>query len=300
MPFVDDAGCRLWYRVTGRGEPLVLTGGFGLLHDQYEFVRRQLARQFTVLDWNYRGAGNSDRSWPGGTYHLDRWVDDLEAIVAHLGWRDVALWGTSTGSPISIRYAARYGKRVRALVTYPMFKADVGFRKAFEGFQYVAETFGYQALAALTSWIGCAAHNVLTGRGGRLALWEEASFRRNFAIENLNETLAIFANNDLTGDLRRIKVPTLLLLGDSGNLGAKTPAVRALVQEFRAHVRHAQVRTIPGGGGTYCMIEEPRATAAAVAGFLTQTKSTRARGRARGSRPAAASTGSIRKRGDMP
>ena len=275
MAYVNDAGCRLWYRVAGQGAPLVLTGGFGLLHDQYEFVHRELARHCTVLDWNYRGAGLSDRAWPGATFNLDRWVDDLETVLAHLGWRDVALWGTSTGSPISIRYTARYQARVRALITYPMFKADINFRAAFKGFQMVAETFGYQALAALTAWIGCASHNVLTARGGQIARWEEASFKRNFAIENLQETMAIFANNDLTGDLKKIKVPTLLLLGDSGNLGAKTPGVQALLAEFRRHVRHAEVQTIAKAGGTYCMIEEPKATAAAVLRFLQ--KSTRPR-----------------------
>ncbi len=268
MAFVNDRGCRLWYRIAGHGEPLVLTGGFGLLHDQYEFVVRELARHFTVLDWNYRGAGLSDRSWPGRTFNLDRWVDDLDAILEHLGWHDVALWGTSTGSPVSIRYTARYQKRVRALITYPMFKADVGFRAAFNSFQSVAETFGYQALAALTSWIGCASQNVLTARGGKIAKWEEASFKRNFAIENLNETMAIFANNDLTGDLKKIKVPTLVLLGDSGNLGATAAGVRALLDEFCRRVRHAKVQTIPRAGGTYCMIEEPAATAAAVIRFL--------------------------------
>ena len=49
MAFVNDRGCRLWYRIAGHGEPLVLTGGFGLLHDQYEFVVRELARHFTVV-----------------------------------------------------------------------------------------------------------------------------------------------------------------------------------------------------------------------------------------------------------
>jgi pimeloyl-ACP methyl ester carboxylesterase len=142
--------------VTGSGQPLVLTGGFGLLHNQWDLVRELLTARYQVIDWNYRGAGRSDRAWPGGRFSQDTWVDDLEIVLNELNIDSAVLWGTSTGSPLSIRYTAKYPHRVRALVTYSMFKADAGFRNAFEGFRLIGETFGYDALACLTSWIGCA------------------------------------------------------------------------------------------------------------------------------------------------
>jgi aminoacrylate hydrolase len=263
MPHVRDAGVDLWYQVTGSGPPLVLSGGFGLLHNQWDFVRERLARQFSVIDWNYRGAGLSDRAWPGGAFHQDRWVDDLEAVLAHLDVRDAVLWGTSTGSPITVRYAARYPERVRAVATYPMFKADAGFRNAFDGFTRIGETFGYEALAALTSWIGVAAENLFTAEWGRLAKWEADCFRRNFSMETLGATMAIVAGNDFTSDLRRIAVPTLVLMGASGNLGYAAPGNRALADEFLRLVPHASLCVVPGGG-TYCMIEQPESTAQAL------------------------------------
>lgn len=83
MPHVDDNGVKLWYRVKGSGEPLVLSGGFGLRHNQFDYVVDILAKKFHVIDWHYRGARQSDRAWVGG-YPLDRWVDDLEIILNHL------------------------------------------------------------------------------------------------------------------------------------------------------------------------------------------------------------------------
>ncbi len=270
MPTLNDAGTELWYQVTGPAEapPIVLSGGFGLLDNQWDFVRPLLARELRVIDWNYRGAGKSDRAWPGGAYTQDSWVDDLEKVLAHLDVRDVVLWGTSTGSPITVRYAARHPARVRAVITYPMFKADPGFRSAFDGFTKIGETFGYEALAALTSWIGVARENLFTAKWGELAQWEAETFRKNFSLESLGATMAIVAGNDFSSDLGKIRVPTLVLMGESGNLGYEAPGNRALAEEFLRRVPHATLARIPRGGGTYCMIEEPEATAKTVLEFV--------------------------------
>ena len=57
MPYANDSGVKLWYDLNGVGEPLVVTGGFGLLHDQFAHVRELLTPHLQVIDWNYRGAG---------------------------------------------------------------------------------------------------------------------------------------------------------------------------------------------------------------------------------------------------
>jgi pimeloyl-ACP methyl ester carboxylesterase len=267
MPYVDDNGVKLWYRLSGSGEPLVLSGGFGLLHNQFDYVLDILAKEFQVIDWNYRGAGESDRAWVGG-YTLDRWVDDLELIFSHLKMNDVHLWGTSTGAPLSIRYAARYPQRVRSLIVYPSFKAGVASRAMFKCFQDITEIFGYEALARFTSWIGCADHNVFSQVGNEVALFEAEAFRRNFSIESLAKTLEVFSHIDLTSDVEKITIPTLILLGDSGKLGGKTAAMKETIQLFQKYCPRSQVVQIKDGGGTYCMIEKPEETAREVCRFI--------------------------------
>ena len=273
MPTITHSGTELWYELTGEGTPLVLSGGFGLLHNQWDQVRPYLSEHYQVIDWNYRGAGRSDRSWPGGAYTQETWVDDLEIVLAGLGIDSAILWGTSTGSPISIRYAAKYPDRVRALITYPMFKADAGFRQAFDGFRMIGETFGYDALACLTSWIGCAEPNVFTAAQGEMARWEAQCFAENFSLGTLAETMRIVATNDFSADVARIKCPALVLMGDSGHLGYQAPGNRALADEFLALAPHAELKLIAAGGGTYCMIEQARASAQAVIEFISRLKS---------------------------
>lgn len=267
MPTVSDKGVDLWYEIKGKGQPLVMSGGFGLLHNQFDFIREYLTPHFQVIDWNYRGAGQSDRAWPGKAFTQDTWVDDLEFILNELDLKDVIVWGTSTGSPLTLRYTARYPERVKAMIAYPMFKADAGFRAAFSYFSGVCETFGYDALACLTSWIGCAEENIFKPYQGEMAKWESECFQRNFSIDTIAETMNIVATNDFSSDLDKIKVPTMLLMGESGNLGYNSPGTRALADEFLSRIPHAKLKTIAQGGGTYCMIEKPEETAQAIVEF---------------------------------
>ena len=39
MPYANGNGIALWYGVIGTCEPLAVTGGFGLLHDQFAKIR---------------------------------------------------------------------------------------------------------------------------------------------------------------------------------------------------------------------------------------------------------------------
>ncbi|MFT5132275.1 MAG: pimeloyl-ACP methyl ester carboxylesterase [Gammaproteobacteria bacterium] len=154
------------------------------------------------------------------------------------------------------------------MITYPMFKADAGFRAAFSYFSGVCETFGYDALACLTSWIGCAGENIFQPAQGEMAKWESACFQRNFSIDTIAETMAIVASNDFTSDLAKIKVPSLLLMGKSGHPGYQSAGTRALADEFLSQVPQAKLKTIAEGGGTYCMIEKPAETAKAIIEFV--------------------------------
>ena len=267
MPYVEDNGVKLWYDIEGSGEPLVLTGGFGCLHNQWEWIMKYLTPDFRVINWNYRGAGQSDLMWAGG-YPFDRWVDDLEFILNTLNIAKVNVWGTSTGSPLTIRYTSKYQSRVKCMITYPMFKADVAFRHAFKIFQDIGEGFGHAGLARFTSWIGSATQNQFSEEGNKLASLEAKIFQENFTIESLAKTLETFAHIDLTSELGKITVPTLVLLGESGMLGYEMPSVTQLVTDFQAHCKHAKLVTIKDAGGTYCMYEKPKETAEAAKKFI--------------------------------
>jgi len=115
-------GARLAFATTGNGFPLVRAGHWltHLEHDWYSPVWRpfldELGEHFQVTRYDQRGNGLSD--WSGTVFDLDKFVEDLEAVVEAAGLETFALYGTSQGAPISIAYTIRNPRRVSHLILH--------------------------------------------------------------------------------------------------------------------------------------------------------------------------------------
>ena len=115
-------GTRIAFATTGDGYPLVKAGHWltHLDHDWHSpiwhpFLDR-LGQRYRVIRYDQRGNGLSD--WNIGTLSLDRFVEDLEAVVDAAGPERFALYGTSQGAPIAIAYACRHPERVSHLILH--------------------------------------------------------------------------------------------------------------------------------------------------------------------------------------
>ncbi len=75
---------------------------------------------------------------------------------------------------------------------------------------------------------------------------------------------------DVSADLQQIEVPVLALLGATGRMGAERSGTARALDELRSLVPRAEVAIVPGGGGTYCMLEQPDATLDALLAFLAR------------------------------
>jgi len=75
---------------------------------------RRLAEELTLLRYDGRGFGLSDRSRGCGT--LDDWLKDMHSIVEATGLEKLALAGNSGGAAISLAYASKYPDKVGCLV----------------------------------------------------------------------------------------------------------------------------------------------------------------------------------------
>jgi pimeloyl-ACP methyl ester carboxylesterase/DNA-binding CsgD family transcriptional regulator len=109
-------GVQLAYAEHGSGPPLVRAGHW-LTHLEYDWQSpiwrhwlRELARGHTVIRYDDRGCGLSDRSTDG--LDLDRFVADLEAVVDAAGLERFDLLGVSGAGPVAIAYAVRHPERV--------------------------------------------------------------------------------------------------------------------------------------------------------------------------------------------
>src|SRR5438093_226252 len=114
-------GVRIAYAIAGSGPPMVTFSDpiashvqLGWSHPVLGRFFQEMARRNTVLFFDFRGCGLSDRL-PAHTVSLDDAVRDAEAVVQRVGWREFAMNAGGGGSPAAIAFAARHPEQVSRL-----------------------------------------------------------------------------------------------------------------------------------------------------------------------------------------
>ena len=94
------------YALSGEGPPIVRAGTW-LTHIQHDWDSpiwshwfRLMSHNHTLVRYDPRGCGLSQRET--SDISLDRWVDDLEAVVDKLGLDTFPLFGMSQGAAVAI------------------------------------------------------------------------------------------------------------------------------------------------------------------------------------------------------
>jgi haloalkane dehalogenase len=116
--FLEIAGSRLHYLDEGSGAPVVMLHGNPTWSFYYRDLVKALRSEYRTVVPDHIGCGLSDK--PGDDryeYTLDRRVDDLRALLDHLGLTaDLTLVLHDWGGMIGMAYASRHPERIKRLV----------------------------------------------------------------------------------------------------------------------------------------------------------------------------------------
>ena len=126
-------GVRLAWAEAGAG-PMLVKASNWLTHLEYEWESpvwrhwiRFFSDHFHFVRYDERGCGMTDLKV--GDLSLERWVEDLEAVVAAANPPGpFALLGISQGGPICVAYAVKHPERVSHLILYGAYARGV-FRR---------------------------------------------------------------------------------------------------------------------------------------------------------------------------
>lgn len=250
MPWLDVKDCKLYYEVHGEGPPFLFiseTACDGAVWKLYQIP--EFSRDHRVIIFDYRGTGRSDK--PSSKYTTQIFVEDIVALLDHLGAEQLIVCGHSMGGRVAQLLTLECPRKVKKLILastgaahpemkgIPLKLCKEMVEKGYE--RYVRE------------------HTIEVG-------WTEqyVETHRHLVDKYLAVRLADLAplecylrhviarqEHDTGGRLKDIEVPTLILVGDDDHGGASGVSHRAGAEFLARGIADSKLVVLPGERHNY-------------------------------------------------
>ena len=263
-------GTQIFYKDWGKGQPFVFSHGWPLTADDWDAQMLFFGQNgYRVIAHDRRGHGRSTQTWDGND--MDTYADDLAQLTEKLDLKNAIHVGHSTGGGEVARYIGRHGtKRVAAAVLIGavpplMLKTDKNPGglplSVFDELrsQLVANRAEFYKEITLPFY-GYNRPGAKISEGVREAFWRQGMMAgfpaAYFCIKAFSET-------DLTEDLKKFDVPTLILHGDDDQI---VPIADSALLAAKI-IKNATLNVYKGGSHGMCTTQKDQVNADLLAFF---------------------------------
>lgn len=275
-------GVELYYKVMGKGSPLVvLHGGPGLEHSYFLPHLARLAEHHRVVFFDQRANGRSAAPKDTSAMTLDQYVEDLEELRKELGIQEkMALLGHSWGALIAMRYAIKYPEALSALILVNPVAASSQYRaQSMRRMQsrmtpadsltrlsiMQSEPFRRGSPVALEQFFKVVFRPTLYDRKNIEKL--RFQFPPDYAAKSaMLQYMREMLNYDIHRQLSAITAPTLIIHGDVDPLPLEA------VERLHESITNSKL-VIMNDSGHFPFIEKPEELFRLLEGFLNRTPS---------------------------
>lgn len=242
-------GTQIFYKDWGKGQPVVFSHGWPLNADAWDDQMNLVAANgFRGIAHDRRGGGRSSQPWEGN--NMDTYADDLAALINALDLKDVILVGHSTGGGEVTRYIGRHGTGrvskvvlVGAIPPLMLKTASNPDGLPIEVFDEIRRNLladrsqYYKDLSLAFYGANRPGSKVSQGILDEFWLWS-----MGVGIKGAYDCVKAFSETDLTEDLKRNDVPTLIIHGDDDQI---VPIADSALRSVKI-LKNATLKVYPG------------------------------------------------------
>jgi pimeloyl-ACP methyl ester carboxylesterase len=245
---IEVNGAKLWYEITGDGEPVLQLHGSGFGHFNFGPGTPILSQQFRCIDYDQRGYGESEK--PEQDYDLEVWADDAIGMLDALGLDRAHVHGTSMGGMVAIVAAGKYPDRVASVViNCAAAKLGLSGQLVFRNWIDLIrlEGCGSRTLAELIAW-QCLSRAYMETDEGRAGIDVIQQILRDANEDRvMTQACQAMIDMDIRHYVERITSPALVLGGDEDVMTPWDQGPKGAGQQWIAdHLPNGETHVIKG------------------------------------------------------
>jgi 3-oxoadipate enol-lactonase len=205
-------GRKVYYEVYGQGKPIVLLNGIMMSTVSWQAFKEVLSANNKLILVDFLDQGKSDKM-EGTSYTQDIQVEVIKALLDELKLTKVNIAGISYGGEVALEFAVKYEQYIDKLILFnTTAKTTPWLRDIGTGWnRSIGDPLDYYCTTIPVIYSPKFYNEKNEWMNNRKALLTEKVFNQKSFMESMVRLTESAENHDVTDELSKIKVPTLIV-----------------------------------------------------------------------------------------